>query len=139
MVQNHVGPMPWTQFLGSIPRTKYHGPNTTDQNLVFQHVRTFPSMKVHVYDICAFVYSEPACIRGLVYSELAYTFLSSFLLFTCYTVIFHLRDFPSRTTLVSYLYHNSNRFGFSIFKFCGKVHKSVQNIDAKQLYLNHNI
>ena len=35
-------------------------------------------------------------------------FLSSFFLFTCYTMIFHLRELPSRTTLVSYLYHNAN-------------------------------
>ena len=55
-----------------------------------------------------FVYSEPTCIHGFVNGEPVYTFLSSFLLFTCYTVIFHLRELPSRTTLVSYMYHNAN-------------------------------
>ena len=52
---------------------KYHGLNTTDQNLVFRHVRTFPSVEVCVYVIRTFVYSEPVCIHYLVYSEPVYT------------------------------------------------------------------
>jgi len=70
----------------------------------------------HIHD---FVYSEPTCICGLVNGELAYTFLSSFLLFTCYTVIFHLGELPSRTTLVSYLYHNANNS--NIFEHRGLI------------------
>ena len=76
----------------------------------------------------------PACIRDLVNGEPAYNlfvyttlyivnlcvyaawsmvnlclpFFLHYLLFTYYIVIFHLRELTSRTTLVSYLYHNAN-------------------------------
>lgn len=66
-----------------------------DQNLDFQRICAFPSVKVCVYDIRGLVYSELACIRGLVDSEPVYTFIYSFLLVTYYTVIFHLRELPS--------------------------------------------
>jgi len=147
MVQNHIGPIPWTQYLGSIPQTKYHEPNSMDQNLVFQHVRTFPSIKMCVYVIHAFVYSQPACIRDLIDGEPAYTlflyvplyvvnlhvyagwsivnlcipFFFHSLLFTCYIVIFQLRVLPSRTTPVSYLYHNANN---NHYKAMGKESRS---------------
>ena len=86
MVQNHVGLIPWTQHLGSIPRTKYHGsmpkyhgPNTTDQNHSFQHVHTFPSLK-----LCVYIY-VPSIHRTCVYmllchSEPTYTSLWSLIL-----------------------------------------------------------
>ena len=49
--------------MDQIPRT---------QNLVFRHVRAFPCVKVCVYDIRAFVYSDPVCIHYSVYNEPAY-------------------------------------------------------------------
>ena len=125
-----------------------------DQCLVFQHVCAFPCVKVCVYlyaplyivNLCVyvtwyivnlripfpirdFVYSEPTCIRGLVNGEPVYTFLSSFLLFACYIVIFHLRVSPSRTTLVSYLYLMPT---ISPFVLDGNNHtKSLSPFDIK--------
>jgi len=129
MVQNHIGSIPWTQYLGSIPQTKYHGPlpkyhgpNTMDQipwtkyhgpKLSFQTCTRLSFYEsVCVRYMCLLV-SEPACTRGLVYNEPAHNLLSSFLLITYCTMIFHMRELPSRTTLVSYLYHNANNCTFS--------------------------
>ena len=62
MVQKHLELIPWTQYLGSIlrikyhgPIPKYHGPNITNQNFIFRHVCTFPSVNLCVYVYTPFV------------------------------------------------------------------------------------
>jgi len=67
---------------------KYHELNTTDQNLVFQHVRTFPSMKVHVY-----IYATWPMVNPRVYTPLSQwtcVYLSDHLFFAIYLLYYNL-------------------------------------------------